>query len=156
MLKNIFLFIFIPFQALAFSSSALAHCQIPCGIYDDEAKIKELHQHVSTIEKASLKIRELSTKKDALSTNQLVRWTLNKEHHADKIIQEVSNYFLAQRLKETGRKDKNYQVYLSSLTAYHSLIRSAMKAKQATSKESVQELHKSLISVESSYKKTLP
>lgn len=156
MLKNIFLIVLIPFQIFSFTNSALAHCQIPCGIYDDEGKIKELHQHASTIEKASLKIKELSAKNDALSKNQLNRWIFNKENHADKIISEISSYFLAQRLKVTAIKDKNYQTYLTSLKNYHNLIRSAMKTKQDISQESVNTLKKAITAVENSYKKSLP
>ena len=28
------------------------HCQIPCGIYDDEVRFKLMREHVETIEKS--------------------------------------------------------------------------------------------------------
>ena len=38
-----------PFFSLM-TGLAEAHCEIPCGIYDDEAGIKQLLEHVTTIE----------------------------------------------------------------------------------------------------------
>jgi nickel superoxide dismutase len=37
---------------LLLAASAAAHCEIPCGIYDDEARIGMLLEHVATIEKS--------------------------------------------------------------------------------------------------------
>ena len=45
---------------LSLGGNVLAHCEVPCGIYDDEARIKEIHEHLDTIEKAMKKIKELS------------------------------------------------------------------------------------------------
>jgi nickel superoxide dismutase len=46
-------------------------------------------------------IAELAGKSDAQSQNQLVRWVMNKENHAQKIISTISDYFLTQRVKLT-------------------------------------------------------
>ena len=38
-----------------------AHCQVPCGIYDDAVRIIQLREHVTTIEKAMKQICLLYT-----------------------------------------------------------------------------------------------
>ena len=41
----------------------LAHCEIPCGIYDDQTRVQLIHEHIGTIEKAMTK-QPLATKDD--------------------------------------------------------------------------------------------
>jgi len=110
-----------------FALSLGAHCQVPCGIYGDELKFGELEQHVETIDKAATMIRELSAKDSlsALDHQQLVRWTNNKESHAQKIIDEVANYFLAQRIKPDAAH------YAEKVELLHHIILFSMKAKQS-------------------------
>ena len=76
-----------------------SHCQIPCGIYGDEIKFKELKQDVETIKKSMDKISSLK------NTHDIARWTFNKENHAQNIQDEMSSYFLSQRVK-LGDKDR--------------------------------------------------
>ena len=87
-----FMFLFLP-------THVFAHCQVPCGIFDDAARVSELEENITTIEKAIKLINELSGKSDAQSVNQRTRWVVVKEQHAEKIIEMVSDYFLAQRVK---------------------------------------------------------
>jgi len=101
-----------------------AHCQIPCGIYDDYARVLLLLEDAATIEKSTKLIAELAGKSDAQSQNQLVRWVMNKEKHAQNIIATISDYFLTQRVKPE-QKD-----YVERLTKHHSVIVAAMNAKQ--------------------------
>ena len=103
---------------------AHAHCQIPCGIYDDQARVQSMLEDVATIEKSVKLIAELAGKSDAQSQNQLVRWVMNKEKHAQKIISTISDYFLTQRVKPS-QKD-----YAERLLKHHAVIIAAMKAKQ--------------------------
>ena len=65
-------------------SSAGAHCQIPCGIYDDQLRAKLIAEHAGTIEKSMQQIIELG-KANPVNYNQLVRWVSNKESHATEI-----------------------------------------------------------------------
>ena len=60
------------------ASKALAHCQIPCGIYDDPARFSLMAEHITTIEKAMKTIIDLSGEKKP-NYNQLVRWVQNKD-----------------------------------------------------------------------------
>ena len=110
---------------------AQAHCQVPCGIYDDEARFDAMIEDAATIAKAATKIGELSEKSDAQSAQQLVRWTLTKEEHASRIIEVVSQYFLTQKLKPVDAQDKKTRTaYLDTLAACHGVMRAAMVAKQ--------------------------
>lgn len=109
---------------LFFTQSAQAHCQIPCGIYDDYARVQGMLEDAATVEKSVMLIAELAGKPDAQSQNQLVRWVMNKEEHAQKIISTVSDYFLTQRVKPE-QKD-----YAQRLAKHHAVIIGAMKAKQ--------------------------
>ena len=84
-----------------------AHCEVPCGIYGDEARFSAIAEDVMTIEKAMGKIAELATKMDGQSANQLSRWVSTKEEHANKIQQVVAQYFMTQRLKAPAADDKN-------------------------------------------------
>lgn len=114
-----------------------AHCQIPCGIYDDDARLKELAEHVTTIRKSVTKILELEKAKDG-NANQLVRWVMNKEDHADKISDVVLKYFLAQRIK------KSQEHYEDKLKALHEIIVLSMKAKQTADLKVVDSLDKAV------------
>ena len=76
----------------------MAHCEIPCGIYGDETRIKLLNEHIATIEKSMNEILKLGKAKD-INYNQLVRWINNKEDHANKFQKIVTQYFMTQRIK---------------------------------------------------------
>lgn len=109
---------------LLIPSTVAAHCQVPCGIYDDHARLKAMLEDAATVEKAARLINELAGKADAQSQNQLVRWVMTKESHAQKIIETISNYYLTQRIKP-GQQD-----YAERLQNHHAVIVAAMKAKQ--------------------------
>jgi nickel superoxide dismutase len=109
-----------------------AHCQVPCGIYDDKAELNAIAQHITTIEKAMNQIQALSVEGDK-NYNQLVRWVNNKETHATRIQESVQSYFLAQRVKPVSEDDAAaHAKYLEQLRLLHGLIVEAMKTKQTT------------------------
>lgn len=123
--------------------SLWAHCQIPCGIYGDEIRLQLLEEHVRTIEKSMAQIRELGAKGEDF--HPMIRWTVNKEEHAEKIIRLVSDYFLAQRVKPLaeGRvARKRRQEYFAQLVTLHEIIVHAMKAKQSTDEKQVKDLQR--------------
>ena len=128
-------------------SSLSAHCQVPCGIYGDELKFSELEQHIETIEKSGKLVRELSAKEElsAQDHQQLVRWTNNKEAHAQKIIDEAANYFLAQRIKTDAGQ------YALKVELLHHIIVFSMKSKQSVEKEPVETLAEKLASFKAIY-----
>ena len=123
--------IVVPLTLLLAPATASAHCQVPCGIYDDHARVHGMLEDVTTIAKAVKNIHELSGKTDAQSLNQAVRWVNTKERHADRIIETVSQYFLTQKIKPAKASDKAaYARYLELLTAHHAVMKAAMKAQQ--------------------------
>lgn len=118
---------------------AVAHCQVPCGIYADDNVIAGMHTDWTTIDKASKQIAELS-KAPSANAHQLTRWINNKESHAQNIQDTVCNYFLAQRLKSPAT-DGEKEAYIAKLTLCHKVIVAAMKCKQSTDPAAVKTLH---------------
>jgi len=112
-----------------------AHCQIPCGIYDDAARFTLMREHVATIEKSVNEITKL-TADCPKSPNQLIRWVDNKDVHADKLTEIVTYYFLTQRIKPTEPAEK----YQTELKLLHGMMLQAMKAKQTVNLEHVEKL----------------
>jgi len=62
---------------------AAAHCEIPCGIYDDEMRVKMIAEHITTIEKSMNQIVMRGQKPG--DCNQRMRWVMNKEDHANEL-----------------------------------------------------------------------
>ena len=114
-----------------FISNAQAHCEIPCGIYDDEARMNMIFEHAGTIEKSMKKITELEGGKNA---NQLVRWVTNKEKHAELLQDIVTQYFMTQRIKLDAAD------YDKKIKALHKLLVFSMKCKQTTDLGNVEKL----------------
>lgn len=107
-----------------------AHCQVPCGIYDDSARIARLHEDSATIAKAIGQINALAGKRDAQSLNQATRWISTKETHAAHIIEVVSEYFLTQKVKPVAPGSDGYEKYLKTLADHHAVMVAAMRTKQ--------------------------
>ena len=119
------------------TSIAGAHCQIPCGIYDDHARIAMMEEEVTTIEKSMTEISKLSADSPQ-NINQLVRWVNNKDEHADKLTEIVTYYFLAQRIKASEPPEK----YTAELKLLHGMMVASMKCKQTVDLKNVEELRK--------------
>ena len=106
------------------TQNADAHCQVPCGIYNDSARVESMLEDAATITKATTMLAELAGKTDAQSINQSTRWVMNKEKHAQNIITTISDYYLTQRVKPSQSD------YTERLVKHHAVILAAMKAKQ--------------------------
>ena len=135
-MKPIYQNLVVPFLLL--QGSLLAHCQVPCGIYNDAARIIQIQEDFSTIQKAMTKIKELSQQQDATSMNQLTRWIITKEDHASKIQKVVSEYFLTQRIK-AKTEGSEFDTYVKQTTTLHQVLVSAMKCKQTVDLGNVDE-----------------
>ena len=111
-MKNSFLFLLMFLVSFVFSKSMLAHCEVPCGIYNDELRVGLINEHIQTIKKAMNQITELQSA-ETINYNQLVRWINTKEYHA-KLIQEIAEqYFLTQRVKFVDPADEEkYRKYV--------------------------------------------
>jgi len=129
----------------------LAHCEIPCGIYGDDGRFSAIMEDVTTIEKSMKQINELSAE-GTKNFNQIVRWVNNKEKHADNIREVVSQYFLAQRIKEPAAGDEaGMKAYTAKLVKLHQIIRVAMKCKQTTDVKNAQQLHDLILEFQKLY-----
>ena len=116
-----------------------SHCQIPCGIYDDLMRIHQMEENVETIEKS---INEINNKPNQ---NQLVRWVLSKEDHADKISDIVTYYFMTQRIKP------DMENYNENLSLLHKILILSMKAKQTTDLSVIETMKETIHSFEHIY-----
>ncbi|MEL6107323.1 MAG: superoxide dismutase [Ni] [Planctomycetota bacterium] len=113
------------FALLMTASLAMAHCQVPCGIYGDQLVFEQLLQDAQTISKAQTQINEIALNDvDAQQINQAARWVTTKEQHATKMQDVICHYFLAQRIKPGDGYEKK-------LVAAHKVIVAAMKCKQS-------------------------
>jgi len=144
MVKKIFSAAIILAFGLIFTKDAMAHCQLPCGIYNDNMRIISIQEHITTIEKSMRLITELQ-KNPSENMNQIVRWVNNKENHADELTDILTYYFMAQRVKIPAEKSgEAYSKYQTQLELLHGMMVSAMKAKQTTDHKFVEQLRSQL------------
>jgi hypothetical protein len=135
------------------ATEARAHCEIPCGIYGDDLRFSMLDEDVTTIEKAMNMIVKLSSD-TAANANQITRWVLNKERHADHIREIVTQYFMTQRIKLPDMSDDNaVEAYKGHLAVLHKLLVYAMKSKQSTDLDNTKVLHDTVHDFQASYTK---
>ena len=123
------------------SGNAMAHCEIPCGVYGDGARFDMILEHAQTIEKSMRAITELSVD-ESVDYHTIARWTANKEEHAQLIQDIAAQYFLTQRVKSPA-KDADislHEEYTSHLTLLHKIMVKAMKTKQTTDINHVEDL----------------
>ena len=133
-MKKIYGILFSAFLLVVGTASyAAGHCEIPCGIYDDQARVQTMAEHIATIEKSMKNIIALSGE-SPINYNQMVRWVNNKEHHTNELQHIVTQYFMTQRIKPDTR---NYEKKLSVL---HKMLVHAMKCKQTTDLSQVEAL----------------
>jgi len=150
-MKNLLTVILLLTFVVISSSVARAHCQIPCGIYDDPARFTEMREHVTTIEKSMVLIEALSAAEDK-NMNQIVRWVINKENHADELTEIVTFYFQAQRVKPADPTDEEaFKEYTDQLVLLHQITYNTMKAKQTTNLEYIETLRKLIDDFETLY-----
>lgn len=116
-------------------NEAAAHCQVPCGIYDDHARLHAMYEDITTIDKASKAIQSLAKSRSAQDQNQLTRWVTTKEQHAERIIRTVADYFLTQKIKVPSKAGD--KAYLNKLAKHHAVMVAAMKCKQSVAPDAV-------------------
>ena len=152
-MKNGKLMILLACCLLATAAPLWAHCEIPCGIYGDEARFAAIAEDLTTIEKSMKQIAALAGQSDAQSANQLARWVANKEEHANRIQHVVTQYFMTQRLKEVEEGDEAMAAYTEKLVLLHKLLRGAMKCKQTVDVEQVEKMRALLHEFKHAYQK---
>lgn len=136
--------------AAAMAPLVYSHCQIPCGIYDDSARLVVIAEDINTVEKAMKSIEELSAQPKP-NMNQIVRWVDVKDQHAEDIDKIVSYYFMTQRIKPVAKTDAGYEKYIKELTLLHEMLVYSMKCKQTTDLANVEKLRALLKDFNASY-----
>ncbi|MEM7306739.1 MAG: superoxide dismutase [Ni] [Planctomycetota bacterium] len=157
MIRTTLLLAALPFLAAPRSAPAPAapaapvHCQVPCGIYGDRMRIDMLMEDAATIEKGMAMITQLE-QEGAGSANQMVRWVMNKDEHAQAIQETVASYWLAQRIKAPKEATEEAMAkYHKQLTLMHGITVAAMKCKQTVAKEHVEQMRKLAIEFSATY-----
>jgi nickel superoxide dismutase len=149
-MKNTLLALCAPILALTLVSNSTpapapttpaVHCQVPCGIYGDGLRIEMMMEDLATVEKAMGKLIAFQAE-ESPNLNQVVRWTMAKDEHAQKIQDQVAGYWLAQRIKLPAA-DANIEArskYMGQLALLHQITVYAMKCKQGTDVANVNSL----------------
>ena len=131
-MKNTIIFAVALVTLIGVGRIALSHCEIPCGIYDDQARITSMLEDMTTVEKSMKQIIEISAMEKP-NQNQLIRWVMNKEKQADRIQETVAQYWLTQRIKVPAVGDEAATAkYSRQLALLHQILVKAMKMKQTT------------------------
>jgi nickel superoxide dismutase len=89
-----------------------------------------IEEHTLTILKSMNYIE--ANQNDLKNQNQVTRWIINKEEHAQEIQKIVSEYFLTQRIKLKDDSKKNKDIYHAQLEVLHNIMLDAMRCKQTT------------------------
>jgi len=131
--------------AIAPVAYVMAHCEVPCGVYDDGRRFQELLEDHTTIAKAIANIDKLSASQNATDRNQLARWVATKETHATNTQHIVAQYFMTQRIKPETEK------YVEKLTAAHAVMVAAMKCKQSVDPATAVALESSIRAFQTAY-----
>jgi nickel superoxide dismutase len=92
-----------------------------------------LLEHTATIEKSMIQIIELE-KGEPFNSNQLIRWVMNKERHADELQEIVTQYFMTQRISLDAKE------YDKKIGILHQMLIYSMKCKQTTDLSHVEKL----------------
>jgi nickel superoxide dismutase len=125
---------------------AAAHCEVPCGIYADQARFEKMLENTDTIAKADTSINEFATgEHDATAINQVSRWVTTKEDHATDTQHIIAQYFMTQRIKSDDPK------YTEKLTAAHAVMVGAMKCKQDANPETAAALRQAILTFYTAY-----
>lgn len=127
-----------------------AHCEIPCGIYDDPMRMKMIYEHIATLEKSIHEINRLE-KTDKPNYNQLVRWIDNKDSHADQLQELIGQYFMTQRIVPVDPGAPGYDKYVREITLLHRMMIQAMKVKQSVDPVALDKLKALAAEFEASY-----
>ena len=134
------------------------HCQVPCGIFDDPIRVALLKEHAATIKKAMLELDRIAEKAapsgeqfQSQDFNQAARWVVVKEEAASAIMEIVSTYMLAQRVKKESFESA--EEYHKVLELHHTLLQSAMKTKQTVDLDAFLALQRAIANVEAMYTK---
>jgi len=128
----------IGLSGLLTNTSADAHCQVPCGIYDDNARISAMRENATSIRKAMTEISSTMGDGTVVAFNQATRWVIEKDRSATAIQEIAADYFLTQRVKAAEGEAR--VAYVEQLEGFHAVMVTAMKCKQQVDTKTVDAL----------------
>ena len=146
-----------------FIVSILAHCQVPCGIYDDKARLISMLEDTETIRKAVNEIEHIYADHQPLKPNdynQIVRWVNTKEDHASNIIKTLTEYFILQvsffsfflPIKDFLTEIKRVNIGESEkLVDYHTAMKYSLLCKQTVEIKKVDQLAQQILKLGRKY-----
>jgi hypothetical protein len=135
----------IGLSGLLTNTSADAHCQVPCGIYDDDARISAMRENATSIRKAMTEISSTMGAGTVVAFNQATRWVIEKDRSATAIQEIAADYFLTQRVKAAEGEAR--AAYVEQLEGFHAVMVTAMKCKQQVDVKTVDALDVAINSV---------
>lgn len=145
MKRSMMLFAVPMLVALFCPRIVLAHCEVPCGIYDDQLRFEQMLEDTETIQKAMDQMNSLAGKHDTVDLNQMIRWVSTKEQHATHTQHVIAQYFMTQRIKPAD------QQYVGRLKAAHAVMQAAMKCKQTADPANADALRKAIMNFHKVY-----
>lgn len=117
-----------------FLSGLSAHCQMPCGIYNDQMVYDQINQFYLTVFKAVKNMEAL--KADSLEDrNKFVRWVITKDRLCDETAELITKFFLQQKIQPI---DDNVDL----LKSLHKLLFLLVAIKQNVDIKVVQDFNK--------------
>ena len=123
-MRNLLTSCLVSLVTLSVAETVRAHCEVPCGVYGDQARFEQMLENTETIAKAIGQVHELAREHHPQNINQAVRWVTTKEDHATDTQHIIAQYFMTQRLKPAQ------EGYVDKLTTAHAVMVAAMKCKQ--------------------------
>ena len=108
---------------LAAPPGAGAHCQIPCGIYDDHARVQALLEDADTVIKSARLINELAGKTDAANDRLSLKIARPNDWWFHLRSGPGSHVILQAKSDEEPGRDTLRQA--AAIAAYHSKARNA-------------------------------
>ena len=135
----------IGLSGLLTNTSADAHCQVPCGIYDDGARISAMRENATSIRKAMTEISTTMGAGTVVAFNQATRWVIEKDRSATAIQEIAADYFLTQRVKAAEGEAR--AAYVEQLEGFHAVMVTAMKCKQQVDAKTADALDAAINSV---------
>ena len=135
----------IGLSGLLTNTSADAHCQVPCGIYDDDARISAMRENATSIRKAMTEISTTMGAGTVVAFNQATRWVIEKDRSATAIQEIAADYFLTQRVKAAEGEAR--AAYVEQLEGFHAVMVTAMKCKQQVDAKTADALDAAINSV---------
>ncbi|GAB4236458.1 MAG: superoxide dismutase [Ni] [Chlamydiales bacterium] len=89
----------------------LGHCQMPCGIYNDQMVYDRIDEYYQTMYKAVAAL-ENNAFSNVQDRNQFVRWVMQKDVQSDEAAHILTNYFLQQKIKPSNDEDTHELVHV--------------------------------------------